>query len=137
MITVTLRWHSGVKNQEVLTFKVKFLCLKNVRIFLNFFSLKNINSEAHFLIPSIFKSLYFLKWCPIFECLPLLQFSIISFNYSWFLAKNLFSFVSLPWKLHHRYCLTFHGGNKSNRHLRSVITWSSFVLLKFNLIHSK
>ena len=32
------------------------------------------------------------------------QNSIISFDYSWFLAKNLSSFVSLPWKLHNRYC---------------------------------
>ena len=30
--------------------------------------------------------------------------SIISFAYSWFLAKNLSNFISHPWKLHHRYC---------------------------------
>ena len=29
---------------------------------------------------------------------------VISFDYSWFLAKNLSSFVSLLWKLHNRYC---------------------------------
>ena len=29
---------------------------------------------------------------------------VISFKYSWFLAKNLSNFVSLPWKLHNRYC---------------------------------
>ena len=29
---------------------------------------------------------------------------VISFEYSWFLAKNLFNFVSLPWKLHNRKC---------------------------------
>ena len=29
---------------------------------------------------------------------------LISFDYSWFLAKNLSNFVSLPWKLHNRYC---------------------------------
>ena len=29
---------------------------------------------------------------------------VISFDYSWFLAKNLSSFVPLPWKLHNRYC---------------------------------
>ena len=34
------------------------------------------------------------------------QNSIISFNYSWFLAKNLSNFVSLPWKLHNKYCHT-------------------------------
>ena len=29
---------------------------------------------------------------------------VISFEYSWFLAKNLSNFVSLPWKLHNRKC---------------------------------
>ena len=33
---------------------------------------------------------------------PILK--IILFDYSWFLAKNLSNFVSLPWKLHNRYC---------------------------------
>ena len=28
----------------------------------------------------------------------------ISFEYSWFLAKNLTNFVSLPWKLHNQKC---------------------------------
>ena len=29
---------------------------------------------------------------------------ILKFNNSWFLAKNLSNFVSLPWKLHNWYC---------------------------------
>ena len=29
---------------------------------------------------------------------------VISFEYSWFLAKSHFNFVSLPWKLHNREC---------------------------------
>ena len=29
---------------------------------------------------------------------------VVSFEYSWFLTKNLSNFVSLPWKLHNRYC---------------------------------
>ena len=33
-----------------------------------------------------------------------LQNSMISFDSSWFLDKNLSNFVSLPWKLHNRYC---------------------------------
>ena len=33
-----------------------------------------------------------------------LQNSMISFDYSWFLAKNISNFVSLPCKLHNRYC---------------------------------
>ena len=35
---------------------------------------------------------------------PILQNSMITFDYSWFLAKNLSNFVSLPWKLYNRYC---------------------------------
>ena len=33
---------------------------------------------------------------------------VISFEYSWFLAKNLSNFVSLPWKLHNRECHSVH-----------------------------
>ena len=33
---------------------------------------------------------------------------VISFEYSWFLAKNLSNFVSLPWKLHNRKCHNEH-----------------------------
>jgi hypothetical protein len=36
------------------------------------------------------------------------QSSIISLDYSWFLAKNLSKFVSLPWKLHNRYCQSWY-----------------------------
>ena len=35
---------------------------------------------------------------------PILKIQYISFDYSWFLAKNLSNLVSLPWKLHNRYC---------------------------------
>ena len=34
------------------------------------------------------------------------QNSTISFDYSWFLAKSISYFLSLPWKLHNRYCHT-------------------------------
>ena len=47
-----------------------------------------------------------MKWCPIFDSSPLLQFSKCN-NFllvCWFLARNLFNFASLPWKLHNRYC---------------------------------
>ena len=33
---------------------------------------------------------------------------VISFEYSWFLAKNLSNFVSLSWKLHNRKCHSYH-----------------------------
>ena len=52
----------------------------------------------HFLLLTfidIFKSLYFLKWCPIFDTSPLTQFSKLN-NFlwvCWFLGKNLFDFV--------------------------------------------
>ena len=45
----------------------------------------------------------------LFETSPLYtnsQNSMISFAYSWFLAKNLCNFVSLSWKIHNRYCHT-------------------------------
>ena len=37
-----------------------------------------------------------------------LQNSMISFDYSWFLAKNHSNFVTLPRKLHNRYCHNVH-----------------------------
>ena len=36
------------------------------------------------------------------------QNSIVSFDYSWFLAKNLSNYVSLSWKLYKQYCHTVH-----------------------------
>ena len=60
----------------------------------------------HFLITSIFRSLYSLKWCPVFDTFPLIQFS--KFNnflwVCWFLGKKLFDFVPLVWKLNNPYC---------------------------------
>ena len=40
---------------------------------------------------------------------------VISSDYSWFLAKNLYNFVSLPWKLHNRYC---------HSNYTFILTWS-------------
>ena len=36
------------------------------------------------------------------------QNSMISFDYCWFLAKNLLDFVFLSWKLHNQYCHNPH-----------------------------
>ena len=36
---------------------------------------------------------------------------VISLDYSWFLAKNLSNFVSLPWELYNQYC---HSGKISD-----------------------
>ena len=41
----------------------------------------------------------------------------ISFDYSWFLAKNLSNFVSLPWKLHNWYCHTHNTENKQKKNI--------------------
>ena len=54
-------------------FQSHFSTSKNIRIFL---------IAAHFLKTSIFKSLYFLKWCPIIHSSPLLQFSKFN-NFIW------------------------------------------------------
>ena len=54
----------------------------------------------------------------------------ISFEYSWFLAKNLSNFVSLPWKLHNRECHTaetlpvsIRGILFSNQTIYNTICW--------------
>ena len=52
----------GVKNHEIWTFKVNFLCQQTSEPFWVFFSLKNISWGPHFLITAIFKSLYLLKF---------------------------------------------------------------------------
>ena len=65
----------------------------------------------HFLIASIFKSLCFLKWCPIIDSLTLHQFSKFNnfFWVSWFLFKHLSNFVSPAWKLDNLYYHTCQG----------------------------
>ena len=86
-----------------------------------------INSGAHFLITSIFKSLYLLKWYPIFDTSPLTPFSKFN-NFLWvclFLGKNLSNFVPPAWKLHNPYC---HNGNPSPAQLKSAIGQISFKL---------
>ena len=77
------------------------------------------------MITSIFKSLYFLKWCPIFDTSPLTQFSKIN-NFlwvCWFLAKNLSNFLPLSLKLDNP---NYHRG-----HL--VIKSTSFKVLPVSL----
>ena len=96
--------------------------------------------EYIFLITWIFKSLYFLIWGPLFDTSSLLQFSkFIDFIDSrWFLAKKLSNFVSLPRKLHNRYC---HNDDESftislGRKMPFYTCWNRFVkkmLLFFSL----
>ena len=60
LISVTLRWHSGVKSHEIWTFKVNCLCQKMSRSF-HCLSLKNINLGPHFLISIFFLIISILK----------------------------------------------------------------------------
>ena len=57
----------------------------------------------HFLITPIFKSFYFVKWCPIFNTSSLTQFSKFN-NLLWFWGKNLSNFVPPVWKLQNPCC---------------------------------
>ena len=52
---------------------------------------------------------------------------VISFEYSWFLAKSLSNFVSLPWKLHNREC---HNGQCSVEIIRMYNTyfWNKMII---------
>ena len=54
---------------------------------------------------------------------------VISFDCSWFLAKNLSNLVSLPWKLHNQYC-----HKCGSTYLHSIFCsiefyWNLFILL--------
>ena len=89
----------SVKKCQSLTFKVNFSTSKN-------YQNQGAHCYWHFLITSLFKSLYFQKWCPIFDTSPLTQFSRFN-NFLWvclFLGKNLSNFVPPVWKLHNPYC---------------------------------
>ena len=105
---------------QFLTFKVNFLCQKLSESFSIFFSLKSINLGADFLITSIFKSLYFLKWRPIFDTFPLIQFNNFLWV-CWFLGKNLSNFVPPVWKLHNPYCNNVHW-------VETFKIWTSFII---------
>ena len=77
----------SVKKCQNLTFKVNFLCQKLSEFFSIFLHWRILLQEHifcywHFLITSIFKSLYLLKWCPIFDTSPLHQFSKFN-NFIW------------------------------------------------------
>ena len=81
-------WSSGeLQKVPIFDFQSQFSMSKFFRIFLIFFRSRieiweHIFCYCHFLITSIFKSLYFLKWYPIFDSLPLLQLSKFG-NFIW------------------------------------------------------
>ena len=76
---------------------------------------------------------------------------VISFDYSWFLAKNLSNLVSFPWKLYNRHCHSLHvpfqilhlgfetfGCNLGSTH-HAIIKWNFANLTTFsslNQIHN-
>ena len=83
----------------------------------------------YFLTTSILKTLYFLKWCPIFDDSLLHQFTkdnnfLIVY---WFLGKNLSNFVYLPWKFNNR--------NNSNLYWTKISCWVWIVGLYLCRIH--
>ena len=114
---------------------------KIIQIFLIFFSLKNINLGAHFLIISISKSLHFLKRCPIFDTSPLHQFSKLnnSLWVCWFFGKNISNFVPPAWKLNNPYyhnCHSIHeedGSHSIFLLLRSTEQYPQFYAQKIGL----
>ena len=65
------------------------------------------------------------------------QNSIITYDYSWFLARNISNFVSLPWKPHNRYfhkCKYTLGQGRSNvvrACYRNIV--NRIVLMEYNL----
>ena len=72
LITVTLRWHSGVENNEIWTFS-QFSMSKNFRIFLKKIFIEEYQFRTTFFVKYIFENfkieqLLFLKWrlkpCP-------------------------------------------------------------------------
>ena len=60
----------------------------------------------------IFKSFYFLNWCPILDSLAFLLHCSIFNNFIllkfMIFSQKLSNFVSLPWNLHNRYCHSSH-----------------------------
>ena len=58
-LSLALSLAKVVKNGQILTFKVNFLCRKLSEYFLIFFSLKNIILGAHFLLLTFFENFTF------------------------------------------------------------------------------
>ena len=81
-----------------------------------FVSWKNTNLGT-----STFEFFLLLKWCPIFDSLPLIQNS--KFN-NFLLYKNLSNFVPPAWKLHNPYC--------HNIHPYFIRIWYSIYIIRTN-----
>ena len=93
-----------------------FFYVKKVRIFLkkNFIEeyqfKRNFFCKKHFLLTSIFKPLYYYNDAQFLTNHHLMETQnlVISFDYSWFLAKNLAYAEGLIMKFHYRNSSTVH-----------------------------
>ena len=68
-----------------------------------------------------------------------LQNWMISFDFSWFLAKSISNFVYLPWKLHNPYCHNTEKRKKKERNVKAKALLSnklSFILFKTSSVKS-
>ena len=84
--------------------------IKNYPNLSQFFFIEEYQFRSTCFVIDIFWVALLLKWCPIFDSLPLHQFS--KFNnflwVCWSLGKNLSNFVPPVWKLHNPYCHNIH-----------------------------
>ena len=58
---------------------------------------------------------------------------VILFDCNWFLAKNLSNFVSLPWKLHNRYCHTLEAFYSLTSAFSQVTNINRYITKQINL----
>ena len=127
----------GSKSAKIRLSKSNFY-VKNHRNLSDFFCIVEYEFRSTFFvidiffITLIFKSLYFLKWYPIFDTSTLTQFS--KFNnflwVCWFLGKNLSNFVPPVWKLHNPYCHITHEGLYRDLHELCYVV--KYLMLDWN-----
>jgi hypothetical protein len=121
-------WVSGevsksAKSPNLLTFKMNFLCQKLSESFSIFFFIKEYQFRStFFVIDKIFKSLYLLKWCPIFDTSPLTQFS--KFNNT--LMKNRFFRKSINIE-HWTPPNILHGGRVYSNLTQNTVRMGGFI----------
>ena len=79
-------------------------CAPKIIFFNEFFFQKDSDDFWHRKFTLKVQKWYFLKNCHQMET----QNLVISFDYSWFLGKNLYNFIPPVWKLHNPYCHAKH-----------------------------
>ena len=110
---------------QSLIFKVNFVHQKSSKIFW-FFSLKYLNLGANFFLLEFidnvnFWIILFLKLCPIFDSLPLLQFSQFN-NFLW--LQLISNFASLRWKPNNWYSNIGKGVDETHQCVESALPTS-------------